>query len=204
MSSFEDLDDLVALLGPNRDYEIIDARFRRYVLDGLLVDERGTSIERWRQILEHNESPITDIVWDLFGHAHVNVPFFEDDQQEWNAMPYHPRFRRVVWYELFHDLIPPALQQSRRSSVSSVKSRRSHETAAKHVTQKTIEKWMLDEWLKELAAAGKAPTRDAAWKAAQRKFGSKVTRQPVRDALAKLRPDLEKRGPRGPRKLLSE
>ena len=96
MSSFEDLDDLVALLGPNRDYEIIDARFRRYVLEGLLVDERGTPTERWRQILEHNESPFIDIVWDLFGHAHVNVPFFEDDRQEWNAVPYHPRFRRVV------------------------------------------------------------------------------------------------------------
>jgi hypothetical protein len=205
MSSFEDLDDLVALLGPNPDYAIIDARFRRYVLEGLLVDERGTPTERWRQILEHNESPFTDIVWDLFGRAHVNVPFFEDDLQEWNATPYCPRFRRVVWLELFHDLVPSALQQRRRrSSVPSVKLRRSPEAPAKHVTQKTIEKWMLDEWLAELAVSGEEPTRAAAWEAAKRKFGSKVTRQPVRDALTKLRPDLEKRGPRGPRKLLSE
>ena len=206
MSSFEDLDDLLALLGPSPDLKIVDARFRRYVLEGLLVDERGTSTEKWRQILENNESPFNDIVWDLFGHAHVNVPFFEHDLREWNATSYCPRFRRVVWLELFHDLVPRALQhRHRRSSVPPAKSRRSHETATtqsptKRVTQKTIEKWMLDEWLDKLAADGREPTRAATWKAAQRKFGNKVTRQPVRDALSNLRPDLEKRGPRRPRK----
>src|SRR5262249_23529855 len=146
MSSFEDLDDLLALFGPNPDYAIIEARFRRYVLEGLLVDERETPTEWWRQILEHNESPFIIIVWNVFGHSHVNVPFFDDDQKEWDARLYHPRFRLVVWCELFHDLIPPALQQSRRSSVSSVKPRRRPETAANRVTQKTIKKWMVDEW----------------------------------------------------------
>jgi hypothetical protein len=205
MSSFEDLDDLLALLGPSPDLKIVDARFRRYVLEGLLVDERRTSTEKWRQILENNASPFNDIVWDLFGHAHVNVPFFEHDLQEWNATPYCPRFRRVVWLELFHDLVPSALQQRRRrSSVSSVKSRRSPKTVAQRATQKTIEKWMVDEWFVKLRAVGEEPTHRATWNAAQNKFGSKVTRKPVRDALAKLRPDLEKRGPRGPRKSLLE
>jgi hypothetical protein len=215
------LDDLLALLGPSPDMAIVDARFREALLSGVLKDERRTPPEEWRRIFDlaadaalgkEGASPFNDICWNVLGHTHILVPFFdpalkkrdlkerelrEGERKEqagdgWDAHVYCPRFRRAVWLELFSDLVPPALRPRRARPATS--------KSQQHPFQpKTVEDWMTEEWFPKLDETGKKPTRETAWEAAKNKFGDKVRRQIVRQALTDLRPELRKSGPRGSR-----
>jgi hypothetical protein len=110
------LDDLVALFGSKPDYAIIDARFRRAVLEGLLVDERGTPPEMWRQCFDRMDH----IGWDFV--PMVAMPDPDLAGQEEDRRFYMPRFRTAVWFQLFRDLIPDAF--SNASSSPTPKSRK--------------------------------------------------------------------------------
>lgn len=190
------LDDLMALLGPSPDLAAVDARFRRYVLEGLLRDDRGTSTESWRRCFE-----MGNVLWGV-GDGDCSVcmvampPRAAADEDD--RIMYLPRFRRVIWLELFSDLVPAAFGGTGTAEKAATATIVSFPRDAKRVRQETVEQWMTD-WLDGLEKAGTSPTQRAAELAAQDKFGDKVTRQQVRDVLDKLRPDL-KQGPRGPRK----
>jgi hypothetical protein len=91
-----ELDALVKLLGPSPDCAIINARFRRYVLAGALVDEQGTSPEIWRQCFDEIGPDEFPRWWP--------IRYYLDQAQEWSRRFYMPRFRRGVFLALFHDL----------------------------------------------------------------------------------------------------
>ena len=93
------LRDLVKLLGPSPDYAVVDARFRRAVLDGSLVDRHGTPPGMWRRCFDE----MGDISWDFC----PTVPMPCDLQEE-ERFIYEPWFRVADWMEVFRDLIPAA------------------------------------------------------------------------------------------------
>jgi hypothetical protein len=102
------LRDLVKLLGPSPDWAVVDARFRRAVLDSSLVDSHGTPPEKWRRCFDQ----MGDISWAF--HPTVAMPY---DLQEEDRFIYEPVFRAADWREVFRDLIPAAQPEPSSSTI---------------------------------------------------------------------------------------
>jgi hypothetical protein len=165
---FEDLDDLLALLGPSPDLAIVDARFRGAVLEGSLVDERGTPPEMWQLCFEL----MSGIPWDLC--PMVAMPsYFDQDRQEWERIFYMPRFRRAVWLHLFSDLaLPtPAAVPGRVSEATPVSQQKK---SAEEIT-KEISAWYRDQWVATATrlaiwSLNNMPSEEEEMDAARKKF----------------------------------
>ena len=109
---FLDLDALVKLLGPSPDRAIINARFRRYVLERSLIDKLRTPPKIWRECFDEIGPDEFPQWWP--------IRYYLDQAQEWSRRFYMPQFRRGAFLTVFRDLIPAEFREAETQSKSDV------------------------------------------------------------------------------------
>jgi hypothetical protein len=84
------LDELLALLGPSSDMELLKSRLCRALDEGALQDRAATPAEVWHRSFEIGDPEINWASGTMF------VQLFDRRQQEWLVRPIRPQFRRAA------------------------------------------------------------------------------------------------------------